>query len=254
MFRNLESKDISLIVAEWDVLAAARYRQISDGKDITFSKLIAPRILELVGEAGVAQTILDAGCGVGALTRMLRQKAETVIGIDPSQKSIEIARLVPQSGIEYINSTLEDYSVTNEKSVDLVVANMVLMNVIDLQQFLYSVSKALRPNGVLLFSIVHPCYWPIFCGYDKEAWFDYSKEILIEGLFRISSEPENAGISTHLHRPLEQYISAMRKAGLVVDLLEEPMPNHEVAKLYNYVWVTPRYIIGRSRVVAGEDI
>ena len=34
-------------------------------------------------------------------------------------------------------------------------------------------------SGVFIFSITHPCYWPIYWNYYKEDWFDYNKELNI---------------------------------------------------------------------------
>ena len=82
MFRKVEKKTISAIAAEWDALAPIRYQQIVSGADLTFTHVLAPAILSLAS-AENADTVVDAGCGVGILTDLLAAQARKVVGVEP---------------------------------------------------------------------------------------------------------------------------------------------------------------------------
>ncbi len=246
MYKIRKKKSLLSISKEWDALASTRFLQIVNGGDITYRKVLVPNILKLIANGSVDK-VLDAGCGVGFLTNLLARQSKQVIGIDPSAKSIILARNHYGSRVTFIRTTLEKYSRENSRSVDVIVANMVLMDVVNLDEFLQSAAKALRKNGKLVFSIAHPCFWPAYYGYKNEPWFQYNKELIIEGPFKITTSPECKLKSTHVHRPLEAYIQKFYEAQFSLDILKEPMPSSSVSALYPNPWVYPRYIIGMCR-------
>lgn len=246
MFRRVDAKSAAMIISEWDALAPIRLRQITSGKDITYRHVLVPSILALVsGE--VAATALDAGCGVGFLTDLLAEHAGEVVGVDPSAKSIVIARAHHGKRAKFIQDILESYSKQNPSSADLVVANMVLMNVLDLDGFLAAAHRVLRPGGALVFSMTHPCFWPSYCGYAREPWFKYDQKIIVESPFGITAQPNCPLLSTHVHRPLDAYVQALRKALFSIEVLGEPMPSADVDALYPEPWTYPRYLVGLGR-------
>jgi len=169
MFHKLEEKSIAAITSEWDALAHVRLRQICSGKDLTFKHFLAPNILRLARNE-TAETIVDAGCGVGVLTSLLARQDSTVIGIDPSVESIGIARTHFGKTAQFFESTLEAFTQRHDSDTDLVIANMVLMNVLNLRAFVTAAHRILRPGGALIFSISHPCFWPFYYGYAQEPW------------------------------------------------------------------------------------
>ncbi len=246
MFRKLDAKSQSVIALEWDALAHVRFRQISSGADLTFKYVLAPNILRLAS-GQKAKKIIDAGCGVGILTSLLAEKGDTVIGVDPSAESIAIARTNFGKTTEFFESTLESYAQHHEADADLIISNMVLMNVLNLSGFVAAVHRVLRPGGAFIFSITHPCFWPLYYGYAQEPWYRYDQEIIIESPFRITAQPDCTLTSTHLHRPLETYVHAFVGAQLLIEALYEPMPPVEVSALYPTPWVFPRYLFGLCR-------
>lgn len=246
MFRNVEMKCSTVIVSEWDALATVRFQQITSGEDITYRQILVPSVLALVSDQSIA-TALDAGCGVGFLTDLLAQQIGKVIGIDPSGECIKIARSHHGKRASFVQGTFESYSEHTASSADLVVANMVLMDVIDLDTFIAAAYRALRPGGTFVFSITHPCFWPSYYGYETEPWFHYSQELVIEGPFKITAQPDCTLSSTHVHRPLEAYIQAFQKAQLLIEVFRELMPSGDIEALYPEPWVNPRYIVGLCR-------
>jgi 2-polyprenyl-3-methyl-5-hydroxy-6-metoxy-1,4-benzoquinol methylase len=244
--RRVFGKTIEEIISEWDSLAEIRFNQIISGIDITFNNILAPSIIDLARHER-SDTVVDAGCGVGVLTNMLTTFCKSVIGIDPSAASIEIARSRFGSSCKFVNSTLEQYHGDGGMRADIVFANMVLMDVLDIDSFLGAAAAVVNDNGVLIFTIVHPCFWPAYYGYENEAWFDYGIEAVVEGQFKITAQPNCGLVSTHVHRSLERYVIAFYKAGFVLEVLQEPMPSEEIGRLYPTQWRHPRYIVGKCR-------
>lgn len=245
MFRCVHNKSWSVIISEWDALARLRYEQIISGRDVTYGNILVPEILKLVIRYP-SNLILDAGCGVGVLSSRLADIAARVVAIDPSGVSIAIAREAFE-GPDFLHTSIEEFAVTSEKRFDLIVANMVLMDAMNIHSFLGSARRLLVKNGLFVFSITHPCFWPEYCGYSTESWFSYSQAIAIEGPFRTTYDSVGSLVSTHIHRPLEIYLEAFHKAGLFVEGLSEPMPSSEVSAKYPTPWRVPRYLLGVAR-------
>ena len=109
---------------------------------------------------------------------------------------------------------------------------MVLMDVLWLDSFFRGLQARSYNGGALVFSITHPCFWPEHYGYASADWFRYERETIIESPFRISADRVGSLPSTHLHRPLSAYISALRRAGFILEMLEEPMPPLDVDAAY----------------------
>jgi 2-polyprenyl-3-methyl-5-hydroxy-6-metoxy-1,4-benzoquinol methylase len=247
MFRKLDQKSQKLIEAEWDVLAPIRLDQIATGADITYRHVLIPAMLALIPEK-CAEFALDAGCGVGFFTNILADHAIKTVGVDSSAGSIEIASANFGTRATFVCSTLENHAQTNQAVYDLAIANMVLMDVLDLGLFLASVHRTLRPEGVLVFSITHPCFWPRYYGYEQEKWYRYDKELIIESPFRITNDPNLPLSSTHIHRPLQAYITSLTQAGFEIEKLYEPMPSPDVEVHYPFPWTGPRYLIGSCQI------
>ena len=99
--------------------------------------------------------VLDVGCGGGILAETLAAEGAVVTGIDPSEKSLAVARdHARRSGlaIDYRRGTAEELSGTGlEGTFDLVFAVDVLEHVDDLDRTLAAISRVLAPGGGLGF-------------------------------------------------------------------------------------------------------
>ena len=214
--------------------------------DLSYDRVIVPSLLNMLGNVDGA-AVLDAGCGLGFLTAEVARSAERVVGVDLSPQQIALAREHNSApNVRYVCGRLEDISVNiRADSFDAVVANMTLMDVLDLDGFLAAAATALRPRGILAFTLTHPYFWPRYWGYESTPWFHYSQEMAITTPFQISLDRSGECATTHVHRPLSAYVRSARRAGLQLADLLEPMPDVQAAADYPEPWLFPRYLAGR---------
>ncbi|MBL1225722.1 class I SAM-dependent methyltransferase [Enterococcus sp. BWR-S5] len=248
--KKTDKKSNSILASEWNNIASFRHKQLMDKKDLSYHYVITPSILGLVKTElnhETSYSVLDAGCGTGNLSyKISEQKKIDVTGIDISSESIEIAQNEYKgvTNLSFKNISIEKYveSPLVLKKYDLVIANMTLMDVSNLDNVLYAISKLLNDNGKFIFSITHPIFWSKYWKYDKMDWFNYKDEIFIEAPFSISLNNSNY-ITSHVHRPLEMYFEYLSKNNLKVTDLIEPMPSSDVEQRYPEKWEYPRFML-----------
>lgn len=77
-------------------------------------------------------TIIDVGCGTGALCSVLKDKGMDVTGIDPVIKMLNIAISKPENkGIEFIQGNTLDGLPFKQKSFDVAIASYVAHGLIE---------------------------------------------------------------------------------------------------------------------------
>ena len=241
--RRVWNKSQNQIALEWDSIAELRSKQIRSGKDISYDHVLTPTLLELAKDCD-RSSVLDVGCGCGFLTAKLATIAGNVIGIDISDISIRLAEFHCQglSNASFIRGAVEDLDPGEiVKDFSLAVANMSLMAMLHLDAALASLSRHVRPGGHLAFTITHPCFWPQYWNYANE-WFRYREECVIEAPFHISLDTSDRFITTHIHRPLERYVSALAEAKFHICRVIEPMPTPEIESKYPQPWEYPRFL------------
>ena len=231
------------LVRAWDRLAEERHRQIASGSDLSFDNVVVPTALRLF-RACDPGTVLDVGSGTGEFTARLADVSGQVIAIEPSRGSTALARVVcrSKSNVEFVKAPLEDAgSALVDAAATSAVAVMSLMTTPDLAKFACALARVLRPASRFVAVLTHPWFWPRYWGYDDAPWFHYEEEIFIEAPFA-TSECVTDIVTTHIHRPLEQYVMTFLKEGFVLETLVEPMPSAEVQVLYPKQWAFPRFI------------
>lgn len=237
------AKKQSDLTLEWDQLAKERHRQIESGEDLSFEHVLVPTMFHLFKEAD-ATLVVDVGSGTGNFTARLAQVAGRVIGVEPSLVSVQLARITcaDLTNVQFIEATLEDAGgMLHGKPLTAAAACMTLMTTRDLEGFAKALSKLLPGGAKFVATLSHPWFWPRYWGYEREAWFDYRKETFIEAPFVISRRHTELR-TTHVHRPLEQYVGVFAHAGFRLEALIEPVPSAEVQALYPQPWEFPRFI------------
>jgi SAM-dependent methyltransferase len=119
-------------------------------------------------ERYVARSVLDVGCGTGVLACLLAHRGIDVIGLDPAEASLRIARQKPATNkVQWI---LGDARCAPPCSVDMAmmtgnVAQVFLSND-DWVGTLSALREALRPNGTLVFETRDP---------ERQAWRGWNR-------------------------------------------------------------------------------
>lgn len=245
--RPVVGKSQTDVAREWDSIAYIRNDQIASGKDLSFRHVLMPAIQMLL-EGSNLKRVVDLGCGTGQLAARLAAISAEVTAVDASPRSIEIARETCAGSINtsFFTGRVEEFvGQWSGLPFTTAVANMALMDCMDLDSFIGAVSGVLVPEGRFIATITHPFFWPSYRGYANANWFSYDQEIVIEAPFRISTESTEY-VTTHVHRPLASYLSSLAAAGFVVDSILEPYPDNEAQCLYPDPWRFPRFLVFRA--------
>ena len=104
------------------------------------------QLLEFVNREA-DQTILDLGCGTGALTRELAAGGARVIGLDLSESMVEKARENEPELEFYVGDAA---ALTCEDRFDTIFSNAVFHWIPDQRKLIRSVKKALKKGGALV--------------------------------------------------------------------------------------------------------
>lgn len=247
--RPARMKTVEEIAKEWDLFAEARDKQLRQGLDLSFEYVLRPTVLAMA-LGGDFTAVLDCGCGTGVLTEVLSERSDAITGVDASSKSIAIAMAHrgSRNNIQYHATSVEEFAITRSRgSYTLGVANMVLMDAPSLEGVLVAIASLLAPSALFIATITHPFFWPLYWGYAFDPWFNYSAELSIEAPFRISLDKDVLSYTSHFHRPLGSYITAMGKAGFKLLELVEPMPSRNVEARYPDKWAYPRFLAMKCR-------
>ncbi|MEH7386435.1 class I SAM-dependent methyltransferase [Bacillus sp. JJ1521] len=226
-------------------------------------ELIRPYTEKLLN-VKVDQTVLDIACGNGNFSKRLAELGANVIAFDFSPKMTERAKMRTKEYINQIDfkvidaTSYEQLSELGIEKFDSAVANMALMDIADITPLVKSLHKMLKPNGVFVFSITHPCFQPpglrkITETEDRNATVITTNSIQITKY--LTPEPYKAiGIKgqsiPHLmfHRPISYYLNLFFKSNFILDGMEEPSFQKETDK---FEWIEiPPVLILRFRKVA----
>ena len=136
-----------------DIFAAADKYDFGMG---AWSKVLAPLFIEFIGGIKEGDHVLDVGCGTGALALTIAQttKAGKVVGIDPSNGFIEVARKKssdPRLRFDIGHAQKLPYDTT---SFDKCLASLIITFVPDAPKAAAEMRRVTKAGG-----IVATCMW-----------------------------------------------------------------------------------------------
>jgi 2-polyprenyl-3-methyl-5-hydroxy-6-metoxy-1,4-benzoquinol methylase len=151
-------------IRRWGAMPRAELERTADDGDFAKRHLINPVLLRLLGDLR-GRRVLDAGCGNGYLSRMLAARGAAVVGVEPGRSLAEFAvereNAVPL-GVRYVQADLCDLPDLGGPDLggpfDAAVASMVLSAVPDWRGAMRACVGALRPGGLFVFTVNHPCF------------------------------------------------------------------------------------------------
>lgn len=105
--------------------------------------------------------VLDAGCGIGNLSKIMISRGAKVVGVDASPKWIDYCQSTYKktSNLEFHHTDIGSMKFLKNASFDAVVMNMVILNVYSLphvKKVIKEIGRVLKPGGVFIFSDLHP--------------------------------------------------------------------------------------------------
>jgi 2-polyprenyl-3-methyl-5-hydroxy-6-metoxy-1,4-benzoquinol methylase len=216
--------------------------EFGDQGDLTRQYLLNPALFALLGDVR-GLTILDAGCGQGYLARLLAKQGARVSAIEPSDAFFRYARRREQTeqlGIEYLQADLSTWSPTPNR-FDVVIANMVLMDIVDYQAALLNCVAALKPRGKLIISILHPCFDEGGAAWKEKGY------VAVREYFQERAIEQSYGY--FIHRPLSTYLNSVVRAGCMIEQVLEPQLEEAIGARYDaerYASV-PGYLVIAAR-------
>lgn len=228
-------QELKSSIAAWDLNAVLRSDELRNEGDAAYRSL-KNYLLKYSAEHGVRPpaSLLDIGCGVGELASALSDEGYDVTAIDPSSKSIQIAKVErpgANKGIRYAEATLQQFQRDNPlDKFELQVANMTLHAVANIASFMVAASKLLSDRGVLLATVPEPSrYLQTRTDLDLRG-VDLNKEQPLSVPFRIRGHEPHPSRVVFYHRPVREYSVAAAKAGLRIadfEVIEHIGPGRE---------------------------
>lgn len=212
-----------------------------------------PTILSLLN-ADLKGSVLDLGCGYGALAKdLLASGATDYTGIDSSRKMIAFGRaVVKDERAVFIQADITQWEYPIA-AYDLVVSCSVFHYIEDLDALLIKISRSLKPGGELILSVDHPL---ISFFNDSQATLthvEYNGKSSWESQDYFNQIPRihvwMEGRVVKFHRTIEEYWRAITAAGFRIESLKEG--RHEEDNLpigfsIKLVMLSPMFLIMKA--------
>ena len=197
--------------------------------------IVMPGVLKML-ELKPGRRVLDLACGQGVFSRFLLEKKINPEGLDSSEELLRMARSRSIKLIPYHLGNAGDAKVLNGQEFDGIACLLAVQNIEKIEPVFQNVARWLKPKGKFVMVLTHPCFriprqthW----GWDEDKKIEYRRvdRYANEMKIPILTPPfvDKVNYTMTYHRPLQNYFSALLKAGLYVDCLEEWMSNKESA-------------------------
>ena len=207
----------------WDEHAQWWIDGFTNGADPEYEEQIIPLALE---ELAGRQVILDVGCGDGQISRALAAQGSHVVGIDPTQRHVDVAT-ERGGGPSYLLGSASELPVP-DSSQDAVVACLVFEHIDDMDSAVSEVARVLKTGGQFSFFLNHPVLQTPGSGWIDDHIIDPPEQYWRIGPYLVETESiEEVERGVHIrfiHRPLSRYINALIACGLTIERMLEPSP------------------------------
>ena len=232
----------------WDEHAQWWINGFTNGADPEYEEQIIPMAVE---ELAGFNKILDVGCGDGQIARALAHQGSEVLGIDPTQLHIDIAK-ERAGGPTYLLGGATELPV-DDASMDAVIACLVFEHIDEMDAAVAEVARVLRPGGQFSFFLNHPLLQTPGSGWIDDHIIDPPEQYWRIGPYLVEAESiEEVELNVFIrfiHRPLSRYINALIGNGLTIERMVEPSPPPgflERAPEYALAHTVPRLLYLRS--------
>ncbi len=160
--------------------------------------------------------ILDAGCGPGIVSKILRERGALVTSVDYSPAMVDVAKKVLGETGDIkcmdLNLGLPNF---DDKAFDIIYCSLTIHYIDDLEFLFKEFCRVLRKGGVLIFSTDHP---------DSPAFKD--SPITAKRVNDVVWE--NFGITLRvIERPWGDILSSLEKANLRIEKIIDAEPTEQ---------------------------
>ncbi len=234
---HAESNSIS-DVAAWNNVAEM-YATLIGTPDDKVTRLFHDALWDSLGDLS-GKVVLDVGCGHGWLANAMYEAGATVYGIDGAAKLLEIARLSCPQATFYQHDLTKRLPELNTQ-FDRIVANMVLMDLPELDALLRDVRASLRDSDSrFVFTMTHPCFFKQPTKQDADGQM-YCK---VTGYLQAHTRwIENFGGHRHYHRSLTYYFDCLQRNRLAVTRFFEPPQVAYTPEITDFRQKIPKFVL-----------
>lgn len=229
------------------------YKQIRDNAENANNLFEIPALLSLLPDMKGLR-VLDLGCGFGEhCRRFIELGAEKVVGIDISEKMLEVARAENSDPrITYINMPMEDLNQIDEK-FDIVISSLAFHYVEDFSGVVKRIYELLIPGGLFVFSQENPLNT---CHSGGNRWTrdENGKKIYLNlAGYGIEGERESVWFVDNVkkyHRTFSTIVNTLTEAGFSVERMIEPLPTEEFLKEhpdYSDLFHKPDFLLVKAK-------
>ncbi len=216
----------------WGSVADWYDQLVGEGGSEYHRHVVLPGALKLL-KLRPEETFLDVACGQGVLCRLAQRQEAAVTGVDAAPELIAAARRHGPPNIRYEVADARRLEFLPEAGFSAAACILAIQNIHPLPPVFEGVARALRSGGRFVLVMMHPA----FRGPKETAWgWDEANKTQYRRVDRYLL-PRKAPIVTHpgkkggeytwsFHRPLETYVKALVRTGLLIDALEE-WPSHK---------------------------
>lgn len=211
---------------------AAWYDELLQGEGTYQKEVILPNVLRLLSPIK-GKKIIDIACGQGFFSYALAEEAE-VTGVDVAPELIaraqEMLQVRAANTIQFNVASAHKLPVT-AGAFDAALITLALQNIKELPETCAEAARVLKQKGELIIVLNHPAFripgasaW----GYDEKEGVQYRRidKYAIPFATKIDMTPSVTQVSAKkytisFHRPLQEYVKALTKAGFVISGIEE---------------------------------
>lgn len=203
-----------------------------------------PATLSLLPEV-TGKRVLDAACGPGVHSEWLIARGAEVVGVDASQKMIELAkrRLGERADVRYADLR-KPLTFLESESFDIVLSPLTMEYIEDWLSTFKEFYRVLRPGGYFILSVSHP-----FSDYTYFKSNNYFETELVGSVWKGFDE-----VRVHMpsfRRSLEATLNPIIDAGFRLEKILEPRPTEEFKqadpKDYEKLLQQPVFLCIRAR-------
>lgn len=186
---------------------------------------------------------MDLGCGEGGYARELSKKNAEVVCVDCNAFFIEYASKIASENnlnIQHLLRNSNDLYGIKDSTFDVVLCSMMLMDCEDLDGTLNEAYRVLKTGGVLIASVLHPC----FTGKNvKSKKRGAKRTVIIENYYEPKEWEDYLGTGfefpvIYRHRTMQDYVKAFIKANFVIKDLHEPQPDPQKDIIGRLAWLS----------------